>query len=110
MVLDKKSAVISAAGGLRIIEPAADLAMITAIASSIRDIPIDGRTLLFGEVGLVGEIRAVSHPAQRLIEAQRHGFTRVVGPKSAMGHAPEGLDYVGVRTLKQALAYLFNVG
>ena len=108
--LHDRDVFISAAGGLRIIEPAADLAMITAIASSVRDIPIDGRTLMFGEVGLVGEIRAVSHPAQRLIEAQRHGFTRVVGPKSAMSHAPEGLDYVGVRTLKQALAYLFNVG
>ena len=108
--LHDRDVFISAAGGLRIIEPAADLAMVTAIASSIRDIPIDQRTLLFGEVGLVGEIRAVSHPAQRLIEAQRHGFTRVVGPKSAKGHVPDGLEFVGVRTLKQALAYLFNVG
>ncbi|MEC7986033.1 MAG: DNA repair protein RadA [Myxococcota bacterium] len=100
---------LSAAGGLRIQEPAADLAMATAIASSVRDIAIDDRTLLFGEVGLVGEVRAVSHPAQRLIEAQRHGFTRVVGPKSARQYVPDGLEFVGVRTLRQALAYLFNV-
>ena len=82
--------------------------MAVAIASSIRDIAIDDRTLLFGEVGLVGEVRAVSLPAQRLLEAQRHGFTRVLGPKSARQYAPSGLDFVGVRTLRQALAYLFN--
>ena len=98
----------SAAGGVRIMEPAADLAIAAAIASSFRNDPIDHRTLLFGEIGLVGEVRAVSHPAQRLLEAQRHGFTRVLAPKSAVQHAPEGLEVIGVRTLRQALAHLFN--
>ena len=98
---------ISAAGGLRITEPAADLAIASAIASSFRDEAIDHRTLMFGEIGLVGEVRAVSHPAQRLLEAKRHGFTRVLAPRSALQHAPEGLEVVGVRTLRQALGQLF---
>ena len=98
---------ISAAGGVRITEPAADLAIAAAIASSHRNDPIDPRTLMFGEIGLVGEVRAVSHPAQRFAEAQRHGFTRVIAPKSSLQYAPEGLEVVGVRTLRQALAHLF---
>ena len=98
---------ISAAGGIRITEPAADLAIACAIASSHRDDPIDARTLMFGEVGLVGEVRAVSHPAQRFAEAQRHGFTRVIAPKSSLQYAPEGLEVIGVRTLRQAIAHLF---
>ena len=106
--LHDRDVYISAAGGLRVTEPAADLAIAAAIASSIREIPIPHRTLLFGEIGLVGEIRAVSHPAQRLHEAQRHGFTRVIVPKSAKVHAPDGLEVVAVRTLKQALGQLFS--
>jgi len=90
-------------------EPAADLGIAAAIASSLSDNAIDHRTLLFGEIGLVGEIRAVSHPAQRLLEAQRHGFTRVIGPESAKKHAPEGLEVIGARTLRQALALLKNL-
>jgi DNA repair protein RadA/Sms len=98
---------LSAAGGLRVMEPAADLAIAAAIASSARDEAIDYRTLLFGEIGLVGEIRAVSHPAQRLAEAKRHGFTKVIAPKSAQQHAPEGLEVIPARTLRQALGHLF---
>lgn len=98
---------VSAAGGVRIIEPAADLSLAAAIASSARNQAVDHRTLLFGEIGLVGEVRAVSHPAQRLLEARRHGFTTVLAPKSAVQHAPEGLNVIGVRTLRQALGHLF---
>jgi len=105
--LHDRDVFISAAGGVRITEPAADLAIGAAIASSLRDQAIDHRTLLFGEIGLVGEVRAVSHPAQRLLEAQRHGFTRVLAPRSAVKHAPEGLEVIGVRTLRQALGHLF---
>ena len=101
---------LSAAGGLRITEPAADMAIAAAIASSMRDEPIDHRTLLFGEIGLVGEVRAVSHPAQRFLEAKRHGFTRVIAPTTAIQHAPEGLETVGVRTIRQAMAQLFIGG
>ena len=98
---------VAATGGVRILEPAADLALACAIASSSRNQAIDHRTLLFGEIGLVGEVRAVSHPAQRLMEAQRHGFTTVLAPNSAVQHAPEGLKVIGVRTLRQALGHLF---
>lgn len=99
---------LSAAGGLRIIEPAADLAICAAVVSSFKEKPIPYRTLVFGEIGLVGEVRAVSHPAQRLMEAQRHGFTRVIGPKTAVKHAPEGLQVIGIRSLRQALGHLFH--
>ena len=97
---------LSAAGGLRIIEPAADLAIAAAIASSLTDKPIAQRTLIFGEVGLVGEIRSVSHPAQRLLEAQRHGFTRVVCPRFSKVNIPDGLEVISIRTLRQALAHI----
>jgi DNA repair protein RadA/Sms len=108
--LHDRDVFVSAAGGVRITEPAADLAIAAAIASSLREEAIDHRTLLFGEIGLVGEVRAVSHPAQRLLEARRHGFNRVLAPKSAIPHAPEGLEVVGVRTLRQALGHLFLTG
>lgn len=106
--LHDRDVYLSAAGGVKVTEPAADLAIATAIASSAKDTAVPFRTLLFGEIGLVGEIRAVSHPAQRLLEAQRHGFTRIIAPTSSLQHAPEGLEVIGVRTLRQALGHIFS--
>lgn len=97
----------SAAGGLRMVEPAADLAVASALVGSLLDRAIPRGTLVFGEVGLVGEIRAVPHPATRLREAQRHGFRRAVAPRSALEHAPEGLEVIPVRSLREALTVLF---
>lgn len=101
--LHDRDVFVSAAGGLRIAEPAADLGVATALASSLLDRAIDPHTLVFGEVGLVGEVRAVAHPGPRLIEARRHGFRRVLVPVGAVRDAPEGLEVIGVLSLAEAI-------
>ena len=106
--LHDRDVFVSAAGGLRILEPAADLGIAVSVVGALRDRALDQHTMVFGEVGLVGEIRAVSHPAARLNEAARHGFRRVIAPVSSVEHAPKNLEVVGVRTLQEALAILFG--
>lgn len=98
---------VNAAGGVRLHEPAADLAILGAIASSMLDLPVPSDVVLIGEVGLVGEIRAVSHPGLRLKEAARHGFRRVFGPKSLAADPPSGLEVIGARTVRELLDALF---
>jgi DNA repair protein RadA/Sms len=97
----------SAAGGIRIQEPGVDLALAAALVGSLRDRHLDPHTLVFGEIGLVGEVRAVGHPGPRIAEARRHGFKRVIGPAVAARDAPEGIQVVGVRSLTEALRVLF---
>lgn len=75
---------VNVAGGVSVDEPAADLGVIVAIASSIRDVPTEPKTVCFGEVGLGGEIRAVSQVTERIKEAVRLGFTRCIVPQSNM--------------------------
>ncbi len=106
LALHDRDLFVNAAGGVRLDEPAADLGIIAAIASSMSDQPIAPHTLLFGEVGLVGEVRAVPHPALRLKEAARHGFRRVIAPHSCTEHAPAGLDVIGVRSVREVLQAL----
>jgi DNA repair protein RadA/Sms len=72
----------SVAGGLRVTEPAADLGIALAIASAFRGVPLDPRLVVFGELGLSGEVRAVSQGARRAAEAARLGFPRVLGPSA----------------------------
>lgn len=72
---------LNIAGGLRLTEPAVDLAVAVSIASSLRDIPADSTTVAIGEVGLAGELRAVPHLERRISEAQKLGFERIVIPK-----------------------------
>lgn len=98
---------VNAAGGVRVEETAVDLGVVAAIASSLAEQPVRSDTMLFGEVGLVGEVRAVPYPALRLKEAVRHGFKRVIAPMSAVSEAPPGLQVVGVRTIREVLAALF---
>lgn len=99
---------VNAAGGLRLEEPAVDLALIAAIASSALDRPLPSELAVFGEVGLVGEVRGVSHPGPRLKEAARHGFRRVVAPARAVELAPPGLHVDGVRSVREALGLLLR--
>jgi DNA repair protein RadA/Sms len=110
LTLHDRDLFINATGGLELTEPASDLGILAALASSLTDTPLDARTLTFGEVGLVGEIRAVSQPAQRLKEAARHGFTRVVAPIACVGAAPPGVKVIGVRTVREALEALIGDG
>lgn len=101
--LQDRDVFVNAAGGVRVTEPAADLAILAALASTWADRPLPADTIVLGEVGLVGEIRAVSHPAQRLREAGRQGFRRAVVPSSCVEQAPPGLQAIGVRRVRDAL-------
>ncbi|MCB9680301.1 MAG: DNA repair protein RadA [Alphaproteobacteria bacterium] len=103
--VDDRDVFANAAGGVRLDEPAADLGLLAAMASSLLDRPLDPHTVLLGEVGLVGEIRAVTHPRTRLREAGRHGFRRAIVAQGTQVEAP-GLELVPVRTVREALAAL----
>jgi DNA repair protein RadA/Sms len=100
---------VNVAGGLELDDPAADLACLAALASSFRERPLPARTLVLGEVGLAGEVRAVSQPEMRLAEAARLGFERAFLPAQNARHAelPAGLEAVGVDTVAEALDRLF---
>jgi DNA repair protein RadA/Sms len=96
---------VNVVGGLRIIEPAVDLGVISTVASSLRDIPVDPKTFVFGEVGLSGEIRAIAQAEVRIKEASKIGFKRAVMP---LGNADKiksgfGLEIVGVKDVESAL-------
>ena len=105
MPLSSCDAYINIAGGIRMNEPAIDLAMVLAIISSYQDKPIDEKTIVFGEVGLSGEVRAVSMARQRVMEAKKLGFHRVILPKvSADAMEPvDGIQLVGVATVLDAM-------
>ena len=101
-------AYVNIAGGIRMNEPAMDLGIVMAILSSYRDKPIDEKTIVFGEVGLSGEVRAVSQAAQRVQEAKKLGFHTVIMPAVSirgMGKI-DGIEIIGVRTLKDVLRSL----
>jgi len=100
---------LNVAGGVRLNEPAVDLGVVAALASSHLNRPVAARTLLFGEVGLAGEVRAVSRPELRVMEAARLGFDRCFLPAGNLKNlkAPRGLKLVGVRTAAEALEGLF---
>lgn len=96
---------VNVAGGMTLEDPAADLATVAALASSFRDKVIDARTLVLGEVGLAGEVRAVAQAEARLSEAARLGFRRAVVPAGNARHAevPSSIEVVGVETVGDAL-------
>ena len=100
---------VNVAGGLTLDDPAADLATVAALASSFRNRALDGRTLVLGEVGLAGEVRAVAQADARLAEAARLGFTRALVPAGNARHAevPAGLSIEPVETVTEALDHLF---
>jgi DNA repair protein RadA/Sms len=96
---------VNVVGGLRVNEPAVDLAIAVAIASSIRNTPVPADLAVVGEVGLSGELRSVSQLPRRLNEAAKLGFTRCVTPRNRRKTVspPGGMELFGVRTLRQAL-------
>ncbi len=92
-------------GGLRLDEPAADLAVVIAAASAAQDKPVSDSLAAVGEVGLTGEIRAVGQLSQRLSEIRRLGFTQCLVPRNVRElHAPEGLELLRVRNIREAIA------
>jgi len=94
----------SVVGGLTIEEPAIDLPLAVALASSLRDLPIAAGTVLAGEVGLTGELRQVNGLERRLREAARLGFRRAIVPRQSAPIGVPGLEVVAVTTLREALA------
>ena len=96
---------VNAVGGVRISEPAADLAVLLAIVSSLRDKPLPKRLAVFGEVGLAGEVRPAPRGQERLREAAKLGFTQAVVPKAnAPKQAIEGMEIIAVDRLTDAVA------
>ena len=98
-------AYINVIGGLKLDEPAADLPVAIAVASSYRDQVVDNSLAAVGEVGLTGEIRAVANLSQRLNEIARLGFRRCVIPRQGAERldAPEGLELLRVRNIHEAI-------
>ena len=105
MHLSDCDAYVNVAGGMKISEPGADLGIVMAIVSSFRNVPIDEHTLVFGEVGLSGEVRSVSNATQRVMEAEKLGFTRVILPASSLHNlsCKTKIELVGVTTVEDAL-------
>lgn len=102
-------AYVNIAGGVRMNEPAIDLGIVLAIISSYRECPIDETTICFGEVGLSGEVRAVSMTEQRVAEAKKLGFTRCILPQVSLTSIREsegllsGMQVIGVSSVKDAM-------
>ena len=95
---------LNVAGGIKVSEPAADLGTISAIASSFKNKPIDPHTLILGEVGLTGEVRAVSGIEIRLAEAAKMGFKHTILPKTnAKVKPPKGMETIGVTSVEECL-------
>ncbi len=97
---------LNVVGGLRLDEPAADLSVALSLVSGLRDTPIDAKTVAVGEIGLSGEIRAVSRISSRVSEASRLGFTRIILPKSSLKQLSgeiKGIELLPVKTLSDAI-------
>ena len=111
LMLQNQDAFLKAAGGVKLDEPAIDLAIAMSIASSYRDTATEPSDCFVGEVGLTGEIRRVSRIESRVAEAKKLGFKRIFVPKNNMQgwKAPEGIQVVGVSTLRQALKLALDV-
>ena len=105
LTLSDCDAYVNVTGGMKIQEPGADLGIAMAIVSSFRNAQIDEHTLVFGEIGLSGEIRSVSNAEQRVTEAIKLGFTRVILPKSSLDvlSVKTDIELIGVSTLEDAL-------
>jgi len=103
--LSNQDVFVNVVGGLKINEPAADLAVATAIASSFKSTPVAADLAIVGEIGLSGELRAVGQLSKRLNEAAKLGFKRCLVPKSFRRQeiASDGIEVIGVRSLKEAL-------
>ena len=117
-VLEKKAgmqlggcdAYVNVAGGIKLAEPAMDLGIVCAVISSYRNLPVHPGTIIFGEVGLTGEIRGVGHVEQRLREAVKMGFSRAILPSTNMDGLGAGIrdqiELFGVSGIREVLQTL----
>ncbi len=104
--LGNQDVYVSAAGGLKVTEPAADLGIALAIASAYQDRPVPQDTVVFGELGLDGDVRFVSLAERRLKEAVRLGFKKAVAPRGSAKTKIKGIDILEIDTLRQAIEIL----
>ena len=100
---------MNVAGGVKVVEPAVDLAIVAAVASSFLDKAISEGTMVLGEVGLTGEVRAVGQVDTRISESRKMGFTRCLAPASNLKRLPDmdGIEILGVKTVSEAIENLF---
>ncbi len=100
---------INVAGGVKIDEPAADMAIVAAVASSFLDRPIQKGTVILGEIGLTGEVRAISRVETRVAEVKKMGFNRCLVPQSNLKRTTgmKGIKLIGVKTVSEAMENLF---
>ncbi|MEA4909097.1 MAG: magnesium chelatase domain-containing protein, partial [Anaerolineaceae bacterium] len=98
---------VNVVGGLRISEPAADLAIAAAVTSSMRDLPVRADAVLIGEIGLSGELRWVGQMTARLNEAAKLGFKTAIIPRRVRKSEPwpEGIQVIEARSLREALEH-----
>lgn len=108
MSLGNCDAYVNIAGGIKMNEPAIDLGIVMALVSSYRNRPIDEKTIVFGEVGLSGEVRAVNMPEQRVAEAKKLGFETCILPENSLKMVKEiqGIRLVGVKTVNEAVGII----
>lgn len=106
--MSNSDAYVNIAGGMKINEPAIDLGIVMALVSSYRNLPIDEKTIVFGEVGLSGEVRAVNMPEQRVAEAKKLGFETCIMPEVSVGVVKgiKGIKIIGVNTINDAIQLL----
>lgn len=100
-------AYVNVAGGMKVTEPALDLAIIVAILSSYRNLVIDDTTIVFGEVGLTGEVRAVSMAEQRVLEAEKMGYETCIMPAvNCKNIKTNGMKLIGITNIKEIIHYI----
>nr|MDQ2733019.1 DNA repair protein RadA [Armatimonadota bacterium] len=110
MRLSNQDIFLNVAGGVKIMEPAADLGIALAVISSLHGLPVDPSTVVIGEIGLSGEVRAVSQAERRMAEAQRLGFSRGVLPARNMERASAvaGMELLAASTVSEAVDHAFT--
>lgn len=110
LLLQNQDAYLKSAGGVRLDEPAIDLAVAVAIASSYKEKPTNPQECYIGEIGLTGEIRRVNRIEQRINEAAKLGFTKIYVPQNALAGltTPQGIEVIGVTTVSQVLKKVFG--
>jgi len=109
LTLGSQDVFLSLAGGLTISEPALDLAIIASVASSLKDLSLDYETVIFGELGLSGEIRAVPQAERRISEAQQLGFKRCILPQNNLNKikSKSKMNLLGVNYITEVLQILW---
>lgn len=108
LMMNKYDAYINIAGGLKLSEPALDLSLVLSLVSSLKNRPIPQGTVVFGEVGLAGEVRAVSMPQVRIKEAKKLGFSLCILPAVSLAKLPpmEGIRLAGVKNIQEAVNFI----